>query len=44
MGLAVSTADPRVLDRLDAARQVTGVSLLPQEEELLFSLSARRGR
>ncbi|MDO3683829.1 helix-turn-helix domain-containing protein [Micromonospora sp. C28ISP2-4] len=44
VGLAVSTADPRVLDRLDAARQVTGVSLLPQEEELLFSLSARRGR
>ncbi|AXH89933.1 ATP-binding protein [Micromonospora aurantiaca] len=44
VGLAVSTADPAVLDRLDAARQVTGVSLLPQEEELLFSLTARRGR
>ncbi|MEU8069347.1 helix-turn-helix domain-containing protein [Micromonospora sp. NPDC049151] len=44
VGLAVSTADPGVLDRLDAARRVTGVSLLPQEEELLFSLMARRGR
>ncbi|MFJ8833299.1 ATP-binding protein [Micromonospora aurantiaca] len=44
VGLAVSTADPAVLGRLDAARWVTGVSLLPQEEELLFSLSARRRR
>ncbi|NHO82679.1 MULTISPECIES: helix-turn-helix domain-containing protein [unclassified Micromonospora] len=42
VGLAVSSGDPAVLDRLDAARRATGVSLLPQEEELLFSLAARR--
>ncbi|MGX1616247.1 ATP-binding protein [Micromonospora chalcea] len=42
VGLAVSTGDPAVLDRLDDARRVTGVSLLPREEELIFSLAARR--
>ncbi|WFE37657.1 helix-turn-helix domain-containing protein [Micromonospora sp. WMMD998] len=41
VGLAVSTDDPTVLDRLDRARQVTGVSLLPREEKLLSPLRER---
>ncbi|SBT63453.1 Predicted ATPase [Micromonospora sediminicola] len=44
VGLAASTGEVAVLDRLDRARQVTGVSLLPREEELLYSLVAQRDR
>ena len=44
VGLAASTGDPAVLDRLDRARQITGVNLLPREEELLYALAAQRGR
>ncbi|QLQ38619.1 ATP-binding protein [Micromonospora robiginosa] len=44
VGLAASTGDVAVLDRLDRARQVTGVSLLPREEELLYALAAQRER
>ncbi|MFI7075221.1 ATP-binding protein [Micromonospora sediminicola] len=44
VGLAASTGEMAVLDRLDRARQATGVSLLPREEELLYSLVAQRDR
>ncbi|MFG1675292.1 ATP-binding protein [Micromonospora sp. NPDC049282] len=44
VGLAASTGETAVLDRLERARQVTGVSLLPREEELLYSLVAQRDR
>ncbi|MEU2615070.1 helix-turn-helix domain-containing protein [Micromonospora sp. NPDC007271] len=44
VGLAASTADLAVLDRLDRARRSTGISLLPREEALLYALVARRGR
>ncbi|WBC13210.1 helix-turn-helix domain-containing protein [Micromonospora sp. WMMA1998] len=44
VGLAASTGEVAVLDRLDRARQATGVSLLPREEELLYSLVAQRDR
>ncbi|WP_446217636.1 ATP-binding protein [Micromonospora sp. IBHARD004] len=42
VGLAASTADVRVLSRLDEVRRAGGVSLLPQEEALLYALVARR--
>ncbi|WP_406039387.1 helix-turn-helix domain-containing protein [Micromonospora sp. NBC_00898] len=42
VGLAASTADVTVLGRLDEARRAGGVSLLPQEEALLYALVARR--
>ncbi|MGW5671200.1 ATP-binding protein [Micromonospora sp. NPDC003776] len=44
VGLAASTADVAVLDRLDRARRSSGISLLPREEELLYALVAGRGR
>ncbi|MFR9774432.1 ATP-binding protein [Micromonospora sp. MS34] len=44
VGLAASTADVTVLDRLDRARRSSGISLLPREEELLYALVAGRGR
>ncbi|MEU4643174.1 helix-turn-helix domain-containing protein [Micromonospora sp. NPDC023814] len=40
VGLAASTADPTVLDRLDRACRRSGIRLLPQEEELLYALTA----
>ncbi|MCW3813781.1 helix-turn-helix domain-containing protein [Micromonospora sp. DR5-3] len=42
VGLAASTADLAVLDRLDRARRDNGISLLPPEEDLLYALVARR--
>ena len=44
VGLAASTADVAVLDRLDRARRAGGITLLPQEEALLYALVARRSR
>ncbi|MEU8259622.1 helix-turn-helix domain-containing protein [Micromonospora sp. NPDC048999] len=44
VGLAASTADLAVLDRLDRARQASGISLLPREETLLYALVAHRGQ
>ncbi|SCE69314.1 Predicted ATPase [Micromonospora viridifaciens] len=44
VGLATSTADPAVLDRLARTRRSTGISLLPREEALLHALVAGRGR
>ncbi|RQW88448.1 ATP-binding protein [Micromonospora globispora] len=41
VGLAASTADVTVLERLDRARRSSGISLLPQEETLLYALVAR---
>ncbi|MFC3503543.1 ATP-binding protein [Micromonospora krabiensis] len=38
VGLAASTGDPAVLDRLDRACQEDGIRLLPQEEGLLYAL------
>ncbi|MER7472710.1 XRE family transcriptional regulator, partial [Micromonospora sp. NPDC000018] len=44
VGLAASTADPAVLDRLDRACRRSGIRLLPQEEELLYArTTGRRG-
>ncbi|SCL68543.1 Predicted ATPase [Micromonospora eburnea] len=43
VGLAVSTVDLAVLDRLDRARRSSGIGLLPREEDLLYALVARRG-
>ncbi|SBT53443.1 ATP-binding protein [Micromonospora narathiwatensis] len=43
VGLAASTADLAVLDRLDRARRSSGIGLLPREEALLYALVARRG-
>ena len=42
VGLAASTADVTVLERLDRARRSSGISLLPQEEALLYALVAHR--
>ncbi|SCG49524.1 ATP-binding protein [Micromonospora inositola] len=42
VGLAASTADVTVLARLDEVRRAGGISLLPQEESLLYALVARR--
>ncbi|RZU72485.1 putative ATPase [Micromonospora kangleipakensis] len=42
VGLAASRADVTVLSRLDEVRRAGGVSLLPQEEALLYALVARR--
>lgn len=43
VGLAASTADVRVLDRLDRVRRAGGFTLLPREEALLYALVARPG-
>ncbi|MET7950049.1 helix-turn-helix domain-containing protein [Micromonospora sp. NPDC005324] len=43
VGLAASTADPAVLDRLDRVCAESGIRLLPQESGLLYSLIAARG-
>jgi predicted ATPase/DNA-binding XRE family transcriptional regulator len=43
VGLAASTADPTVLDRLDQVCEETGIRLLPQESGLLYALIAARG-
>ncbi|SCL59998.1 Predicted ATPase [Micromonospora citrea] len=42
VGLAASTADPAVLDRLDRFRLRSGIRLLPSEEELLHVLTTAR--
>ncbi|MGW4499539.1 XRE family transcriptional regulator, partial [Micromonospora sp. NPDC004336] len=42
VGLAASTGDPAVLDRLDRFRLRSGIRLLPNEEELLCALTAAR--
>ncbi|SCL23003.1 Predicted ATPase [Micromonospora nigra] len=42
VGLAASTADPAVLDRLDLVCQRDGVRLLSHEEGLLYALAAAR--
>ncbi|MEV4654616.1 helix-turn-helix domain-containing protein [Micromonospora sp. NPDC049301] len=42
VGLAASTADPAVLDRLDRVCQENGIRLLPTESGLLYSLMAAR--
>ncbi|MFE9689895.1 ATP-binding protein [Micromonospora sp. NPDC005806] len=44
VGLAASTADVTVLDRMDRARRSTGISLLRREEDLLYALVAARPR
>ncbi|MEV6816777.1 helix-turn-helix domain-containing protein, partial [Micromonospora sp. NPDC051296] len=44
VGLAASTSDPAVLNRLDLACRDAGIRLLPQEEELLYVLSVARSR
>ncbi|MET8090012.1 helix-turn-helix domain-containing protein [Micromonospora sp. NPDC005220] len=43
VGLAASTADPAVLDRLDRVCVQSGIRLLPQESGLLYALIAARG-
>lgn len=42
VGLAASTADPAVLDRLDRVCQESGIQLLSQETGLLYALTAGR--
>ncbi|MGC4859973.1 ATP-binding protein [Micromonospora sp. DT41] len=42
VGLAASTADPAVLDRLDRVCAESGIRLLPQESGLLYALTAGR--
>ncbi|MEV1155386.1 helix-turn-helix domain-containing protein [Micromonospora chokoriensis] len=42
VGLAASTADPAVLDRLDQACRESGIALLPHESGLLYALTADR--
>lgn len=42
VGLAASTSDPAVLDRLDLICRETGIRLLRQEAELLYALFAAR--
>ncbi|KAB1910302.1 hypothetical protein F8274_21035 [Micromonospora sp. AMSO31t] len=44
VGLAASTTDVAVLDRLDRACRTTGIRLVPREEALLYALVARRER
>ncbi|KAB1931825.1 XRE family transcriptional regulator [Micromonospora sp. ALFpr18c] len=43
VGLAASTGDPAILDRLDRVCQDSGIQLLPQESGLLYALTASRG-
>ncbi|MEV1332842.1 helix-turn-helix domain-containing protein [Micromonospora costi] len=43
VGLAASTGDPAVLDRLDGVCREDGIRLLPQEVGLLYALRAARG-
>ncbi|MGW5556657.1 ATP-binding protein [Micromonospora sp. NPDC003944] len=43
VGLAASTADPAVLDRLDRVCAESGIRLLPHESGLLYALNAARG-
>ncbi|WFF02198.1 helix-turn-helix domain-containing protein [Micromonospora sp. WMMD964] len=42
VGLAASTADPAVLDRLDRVCRESGIALLPHESGLLYALAADR--
>ncbi|WDZ86068.1 ATP-binding protein [Micromonospora cathayae] len=42
VGLAASTGDPAMLDRLDGVCRESGIRLLPQEEALLYALTAGR--
>ncbi|MEV4117454.1 helix-turn-helix domain-containing protein [Micromonospora sp. NPDC049645] len=42
VGLAASTGDPAVLDRLDRVCAESGIRLLPQESGLLYALTAAR--
>jgi hypothetical protein len=42
VGLAASTADPAVLDRLDQVCRESGIALLPHESGLLYALTADR--
>ncbi len=42
VGLAASTGDPDVLDRLDVVCRESGIRLLPHEAELLYALKATR--
>ncbi|MGK5737656.1 ATP-binding protein [Micromonospora sp. URMC 103] len=42
VGLAASTGDPAVLDRLEQVCRENGIRLLPQEEGLLYALVAGR--
>ncbi|MEU0155710.1 ATP-binding protein [Micromonospora fulviviridis] len=44
VGLAASTAEVGVLDRLDRVCRANGIRLLPREEALLYALLARRER
>ncbi|MDM4721656.1 helix-turn-helix domain-containing protein [Micromonospora sp. WMMA1363] len=44
VGLAASTADPTLLDRLDEVCRGSGIRLLSHEEQLLYALAAARGR
>ncbi|GAB3949489.1 hypothetical protein GCM10027614_48400 [Micromonospora vulcania] len=43
VGLAASTADPAILDRLDQVCRESGIRLLPEETALLYALTAARG-
>ncbi|MEU8419967.1 helix-turn-helix domain-containing protein [Micromonospora sp. NPDC048835] len=43
VGLAASTADPAVLDRVDRVCVESGIRLLPHESGLLYALNAARG-
>ncbi|MEU7609163.1 helix-turn-helix domain-containing protein [Micromonospora sp. NPDC049204] len=42
VGLAASTADPAVLERLERVCEESGIRLLPQESGLLYALTATR--
>ncbi|MFG1838378.1 ATP-binding protein [Micromonospora sp. NPDC049175] len=42
VGLAASTADPAVLERLERVCEESGIRLLPQESGLLYALTAAR--
>ncbi|MFG1867861.1 ATP-binding protein [Micromonospora arborensis] len=42
VGLAASTANPAVLDRLERVCRKNGIQLLPQESGLLYALTAAR--
>ncbi|MFG2052071.1 ATP-binding protein [Micromonospora sp. NPDC048935] len=42
VGLAASTANPAVLDRLERVCEESGIRLLPQESGLLYALTATR--
>ncbi|MEU4472766.1 helix-turn-helix domain-containing protein [Micromonospora sp. NPDC023888] len=42
VGLAASTADPAILERLERVCEESGIRLLPQESGLLYALTAAR--